>query len=207
MPYTYTAKALKLPINGVDKTFELKDAVARAATVGGIHFLGTTTTALTDGSEATSITVGGEAISVSNGDVAVYGGAEYIYSTADNKWHEFGDLSGLGSLAIEDDALIDDYTPVGTFTGFDVELNVIDSKYVIADNENDVGSVTAGSADSLTMTVPANSETLQISFSASTPTAVTLPTFTQQDIATGVTSVTQPTFGANAVTVTAAPAV
>ena len=202
----YVAKALQLPINGVNKTFELKDAVARAATIGGTHYLGVTTTALTDGSEVTSITISGASVSVSNGDVVIYGNAEFVYASADSKWHEMGDLSSLGDLAYENSAVISGFTPEGEFDDFDVTPTVEEGAYVIADNSTDVGSVSAGTADSLTMSVPTNTETLQISWTAGTPTAVTLPTFTQQDIVTGITSVDQPTFSADPQSVTAEPA-
>ena len=45
---------IKLP-SGV--TYDIKDAVAREAMAGGTHFLGITSTALTDGSQITSILI------------------------------------------------------------------------------------------------------------------------------------------------------
>lgn len=100
------------------KTVELKDAVARAAIQGGTYFLGVTTTALTDGSGTSTITIAGESKTAVNGNMAVYGNKEFIWASADNKWHELGDLTNLGALALKDSAS-GTYTPTGTvaFTG------------------------------------------------------------------------------------------
>lgn len=94
-------------------TYDLKDATARAAITGGTSFLGVTTTALTDGSTASTIVVGGSNVNAVNGGMAIYGSKEFIYSSSDNKWHEFGDTSGLGDLAYKDSAS-GNFTPGGT---------------------------------------------------------------------------------------------
>ena len=196
----YVAKALSMPItvdgSKVSKTFELKDAAAREATVGGIHFKGVTTTALTDGATTASIQVGSPAAAYTpaHGDIVAYLNKEFIYDKPGNDtgvWHEFGDISELGDLAAKSSAS-GSYTPAGDLDDFDVTLTIDEGSYVMDDPSTDGGSVTAGSADSLTMNV--SGSTLQISWTAGAPTEVTLPTFTQQDIVTGVTSVTQPSF-------------
>ena len=102
-------------------TYNLKDATARAAIAGGTSFLGITTTALTDGSEATTIAIGGEDVSAVNGGIAIYLNKEFIYSNTDSKWHEIGDTTDLGDLAYKDSAS-GNYKPEGTvskptFTG------------------------------------------------------------------------------------------
>ena len=204
------AVALSLPVivdgTSVQKTFELKDAAAREATVGGVHFVGETSTVLSDGSTASSIYIGDPATAYSpkNGDIVAYGNKEFIYvkiGSGTGSWKEFGDLTGLGSLATQDSASHVDFVPEGDVDDFDVALSVEEGAYVISDITSDVGSVSAGIADVLSMSVVSN--TLQISWTAGTPTSVTLPSFTQQDIAYGVSSVTQPTFSASAQTITA----
>lgn len=102
-------------------TYDLKDATARAAIAGGTSFLGVTTTELTDGSEATTIVVGGNNVTAVNGGMAIYGTKEFVYSTSDNKWHEFGDTTDLGALAYKDSVSVN-VKPEGsvsqpTFTG------------------------------------------------------------------------------------------
>ena len=262
-------------------TYTIKDATARAATVGGLVLLGVTTTALTDGSTTNPIKINNVDTTAVNGSLAIYGGKEFVWVEFDAQWHEFGDTSDLGALATKDSAS-GTYTPAGTvsqptfsgtaatikpkvtaagsvaistgsgtanytpagsvsqpsFTGASmtstgnftpagsvtiskgtgtanytpegtvsqptttVELNTA-SKYV-ASSATGGGSVTAGSAASCTLpvlTTTVANETLTIgwtagSFTANTPTAVTLPSFSSQTIATGVKSATttQPTF-------------
>ncbi len=100
------------------KTVEIKDAVARAAIIGGTYFLGVTTTALTDGSTTNPITINEQSVTAVNGNQVVYGNKEFVWASADSKWHEMGDLTGLGDLALKDSAS-GSYTPEGTveFTG------------------------------------------------------------------------------------------
>jgi len=102
-------------------TYDLKDATARAAIVGGTSFLGVTTTELTDGSEVTTIVVGGQDVTAVNGGMAIYQSKEFVYSSSDGKWHEFGDTTDLGALAYKDSAS-GNFKPDGTvskptFTG------------------------------------------------------------------------------------------
>lgn len=84
-------------------TYDIKDAVARdaiAALEGGSYFLGVTTTALTDQATTNPITVGGQSVTAKNGNIVVYGNAEFVFNGT--KWFEFGDLSTLGTLAYKD---------------------------------------------------------------------------------------------------------
>lgn len=102
-------------------TYDIKDATARAAIAGGTTFLGITTTPLTDGATTSVIKIDNENINAVNGGIAIYQNKEFIYSTGDNKWHEIGDTTNLGALAMKDTASAS-YTPAGsvsqpTFTG------------------------------------------------------------------------------------------
>lgn len=83
-------------------TYDIKDAGAReliAQLQGGSYFLGVSTTALTDGATTNPINIDGETnpVTAVNGNMAVYGNAEFIFNGT--KWIEFGDLSNLGTLA------------------------------------------------------------------------------------------------------------
>lgn len=109
-------------------TYDIKDTVAREAAAGGVKYAGVTTTELTDGSSVSQIVVAGETINAENGMLAIYGQKEFIYSTVDNEWHEFGDLSSLGALAYADTAT-GSYTPAGTvsqptFSGTETSVTV-----------------------------------------------------------------------------------
>lgn len=243
-------------------TYDIKDAVARQQIAGGVHYVGVTTTALTDGATTNPITIGGNSYTAANGDMVVYGNQEFIFSGDDNAWHEFGDLSGLGDLAYQDTATgnftpagtvsqptftgstmtsTGDFTPAGTvsqptFTGTEGNVSVsgtpsgtigvgtgsanytpggtvsaptitvtpASSTGYVANSATGGGTVTAGTAASATMPVLSTSvsnETLVLnwtdgSFTANTPTAVTLPSFTSKTIVTGISNAeaSQPAF-------------
>ena len=234
-------------------TYDFKDAAARATAAGSIQLKGATTTALTDEATTNPIQIDGAPYTAVANDDVFYNKAEYVFDGT--KWHEFGDMSGLGDLAMKDSTTAS-YTPAGTvsqptFTGTQGNLRVDGkpmgnittgtgtSNYTpagtiskgtgtanytpegsvstptitvtpsttttyVADSATGGGSVTAGTAASCTLptlTTTVANETLTIgwsagSFSANTPTAVTMPSFSSQTIATGISSATssQPSF-------------
>ena len=96
----------------------VKDEVAREAIQGGTHFRGVTSTALSDGAATNPIMIGEQSYTAVNGDIVAYGNKEFIFAELDSKWHELGDLTGLGALALKDEAS-GSYTPAGevTFSG------------------------------------------------------------------------------------------
>lgn len=204
----YTISQFTMPSGDI---LELKDKVAREAVAGGTFFKGVTTTALTDGATTTTITVGEQSVTVANGDIAVYGNKEFIYASADSKWHELGDVSMLGALAVKDSAS-GSYTPAGSveasFSGTSISytpagsvskpnVTVTPTNATIAEFAS-AGSVTAGSAASATMptltfTPDGSTENLTISwtdgsFTANVPTAVTLPTSKETSVMTGASA-------------------
>ena len=80
---------------------------------GGVNFLGTTTTALSEGSTANPITIDGKSVTAKQNDVATYDGSEFMFNGT--AWSVFGGMSGLGDLAFKDSASAT-YTPQGTVT-------------------------------------------------------------------------------------------
>ena len=184
-------------------TYDLKDEVARAALASGTTFLGVTTTALTDGATTQTIVISGESVSAVNGGIAIYQNAEFIYASTDSKWHEIGDTTGLGALALKDSAT-GQYTPAGSVSTPTITVTPSTTTKYVASSATGGGAVTAGSAAACTLpvlTLSVANENLTIgwsagSFTANTPTSVTLPTFSSQTIATGISSATstQPTF-------------
>ena len=92
-------------------TYEIADATARAQQVGAIILRGETTTALTNGATVNPIQIGGESFSAHANDAVFYGQKEFVFDGAN--WHEFGDMSGLGSLAMKNSAS-GNFTPAGT---------------------------------------------------------------------------------------------
>ena len=112
-------------------TYNIKDTVARAAAVGGMHFLGVSLSEIADGTANVAIiktnsgtntanryytgtaptgttgTYSGVTYTLKNvaliaGDVVIYGRMEFVFSTSDNCWHELGSTGILGKLAYKD---------------------------------------------------------------------------------------------------------
>lgn len=92
-------------------TYDIKDAVARATLVGGVHYVGKTNTALTDGATTKPIKIYDAEIAKwepydqANGDVVIYEKAEgrhleFIWNG--NHWDEFGSTGELGTAAFID---------------------------------------------------------------------------------------------------------
>lgn len=104
--------------------YKIKDAEAREAIkgiAGAMHFIGVSSIEITDGLTKNPITVGELSVTAKNGDVAVYGNSEFVFSEADGKWHELGSTSRIKALAYKDSAT-GNFTPSGavskpTFTG------------------------------------------------------------------------------------------
>lgn len=167
-------------------TYDIKDSVARMNQSGAMHYLGITSTAITDGSTTGTITIDGTTVTLGasdSGAVVIYGEQEYVWNGT--KWQEFGSSGSLKALAFKDSAS-GSYTPEGTCSGTSVTLAT-----------TTVNSITAvGTLPELTMSV--SNETLNIAF-----TQGTLPTKGgDTTVATGtVSSVTQPTFSGTPATV------
>ena len=109
--------------------YDIKDAQARAdiaglqiAASGGMHYLGATTTPLTDGATNSTISIGGQTVTPIAGDIVIYDDKEFILSgTSPAHWNEFGSTGSLKALAFKDNAS-STYKPAGTvskptFTG------------------------------------------------------------------------------------------
>ena len=94
-------------------TYDIKDAVARASLGGAIIIRGTTTTALTDEATTNPITIDGNSYTAVANDAVFYNKKEFVFDGT--KWHEFGDMSGLGDMA-EADTASTSYTPAGSVT-------------------------------------------------------------------------------------------
>lgn len=176
------------------EAYDIKDAVARAAigTISGaMTYLGTTTTAISDGSTTTPITIGGKTVVPAAGDVVIYGNSEYVWSDTESKWREFGSTGSLKALAFKDSAS-GSYTPAGTVSAPEVSVSVNTTSV------KPFGS--AGTLPSCTlpqMTATVSGETLTLGWTAGSFDAGTLPSAgTTTTVATGIKSATAtaPTF-------------
>lgn len=166
-------------------TYDLKDAKARTQiealrgqVTGQVHYVGVTTTALTNQSTTKPIQIGGANYTQVNGDIVIYGEEEFIWSDSDDKWHEFGSTGSLKGLAFKDSAS-GSMTPAGTVS---VALN--------SASVTPMGS--AGKLPSATMpklSVGVSSETLTLGWTDGSFDAGSLPTAGNPiNVATGVKS-------------------
>lgn len=161
---------------------EVYDEVAREAIKGGTHFIGVTSTALTDGSSTNPITIADKSVTAVNGDIVAYANKEFIFSDNDSKWHELGDLTGLGALALKDEVSAV-YTPAGTISKPDVTVTptAVGVKEISAE-----GSVTTGTIKEFSTEGSVTNGTIKelsadgsvVAGTANTPTQVVLPTLT-----------------------------
>ena len=175
---------------------EVYDEVARQAISGGTHFLGVTSTTITDGSATNPITIGGESVTAGNGDIVVSGNKEFIFASFDSKWHELGDTTGLGALALKD-SVSAVYTPAGTISKPNVTVTPtsVSVKEISADGSvttgtvkeiSAEGSVTSGTIKEFSADGSVTTGTVKelsadgsvVAGTANVPTAVTLPTLT-----------------------------
>ena len=117
--------------------YDIKDSTARqqiqdieASITGAMHYVGITTTPLTDGSTTSTIVIDGESETFTARDagaVAIYGNEEFVWNGT--KWQEFGSTGSLKALAFKDTASTT-YTPAGsvsqpTFTGNAATINAV----------------------------------------------------------------------------------
>lgn len=183
------------------QSYDIKDAQARSdiadiqrAITGGIHFIGETTTALTDGATTNPITINSQSVTAVSGDLVIYDNKEFLYDGS--KWIEMGDLSVLGALAYKNSASTT-YTPAGTvsqpsFTGSSTTVS-------ISAEASESGNYTpAGSVSAPTISLSSGGSTTTVN----SITAVgTLPSFTatvaSETLTMGWSAGTLPTKGSD----------
>lgn len=170
-------------------TYDIKDAVARAGIAGAIVIRGTTTTPLTDESTTNPIVVNGESYTAIANDAVFYNKKEFVFDGT--RWHEFGDMTGLGDLATKDTAS-GSYTPAGTISAPTVDIDTPGTTTTV-NSITDVGTLP-------TLTTTVSNEILTIGFSQGTlPTKGNDVTVKTGD---GSYTATAPTFSGTTDTIT-----
>lgn len=197
-------------------SYNLKDAQARSdiETIknnqsSAMHYIGTTTTPLSDGAGTNPITIGDKSVTVKSGDVAIYQEMEFIFSGTDNQWHEYGSTGSLKALAFKDSAS-GSYKPAGgvsqpTFNGTekDISLSVTPSGNVtISEGTSSTKNYTPkGTVSTPTITVTPNTSKVN-----SITDVGTLPTFSatvaNENLTLAWTDGTLPTKGSDTTVVT-----
>ena len=94
-----------------------------------MHYMGISSTAITDGSTTATLTIDGTSTTFAAADagaVVIYGEKEYVWNGT--KWQEFGSTGSLKALAFKDSAS-GSYTPAGgvsqpSFTGTSKSVSV-----------------------------------------------------------------------------------
>lgn len=134
MATQYISK-VQLPNN--DTVYEIKDTYARSAIeqlADFTHYLGVTTTTITDGSTTSTIVIGGVSWTAGTaydednhkfgpGCIVTLNSGEDLYTAADfvwngTQWQKFGNPSKLGKLAYKDSATVSGtITATSTYTG------------------------------------------------------------------------------------------
>lgn len=108
---------IKLPSGSV---YNIKDEVARQTLAGAIKVKGATTTELADEATTNPITINSESYTAIANDAVFYNKKEYVFDGT--KWHEFGDMSGLGGLATKG-SVSATYTPAGSVAAPTIEVS------------------------------------------------------------------------------------
>ena len=170
---------------------ELEDEVAKLS--NATHWLGVTTTSLTDGSTTNPITINGDSVTAVSGDIVQdSNGNEYIFNGT--AWQALGSSVGtLKAFAYADTGDVT-ITPAGTNSSSSVSgtCSVTPSGSVsgtaVTLSTTSVGSVTNAGA------MP----TYTVSNGVLTISAGTVPTVSSVTVADGVDTVTDPTFTGSA---------
>lgn len=136
------------------------------------HWIGVTTTTLSDGSTTNPITINGESVTAVSGDIVEdSAGTEYIFNGT--AWQEFGkNIGTLKAFAYADTGAVT-ITPRGTVSGTSVNLT-----------SSSVGSVTN----------PGSMPTFTVSNEILTISAGSAPEVENVTVATGIDTVVDPSF-------------
>lgn len=164
-------------------TYDLKDSKAwsdiadiKSSITGAMHWLGYTTTDLTDGATTNPIIIDEESVTAVAGDVTAVAGSgsgsaadkEFVFNGT--KWQEYGSTGSLKALAFKDNASAS-YTPAGTNASSSVSFSGTTSETVLKaiDDAAVAPSFTEGAFSAGTLP----------SFTEGAFSAGTLPSFTE----------------------------
>lgn len=146
-------------------------------------YLGTTTTAISDGSTVNTVVIGEETVTAKAGNIVQYGNSEFIWSDIEGKWRELGSTGSLKALAFKDSATAS-YKPDGTvsqpsFTGKAATL-AVKTKAVgtvaISKGTGTANYTPQGTVSAPAVSVAVNTASVKPFGSAGTLPSCTLPT-------------------------------
>lgn len=147
-------------INAQVETNKTDIATLKTAVAGGVHFRGTTTTKITDGSTTATISINGTNYTAKNGDVVIYqannAGAEdrekeFIWvqpeGSTSGHWEVLGDLSRVATLEtwrnklVKDDAAVEHKFVTEVDIAADGTVTINRAQPTSADVSHDGGTV------------------------------------------------------------------
>lgn len=174
--------------NGI--TYDIKDAIARAtieSITGAMHYIGTTSTEIMDGSNVNPISIGSNSVLAEAGDVVIYGNSEFVWSNSESKWREFGSTGSLKALAFKDTAS-GSYTPAGTisqpnFTGTNATISADytpSGTVAISKGTGTANYTPEGTVSAPTVSITMNTSNIKPFGSAGTLPSCTLPEMTAE---------------------------
>lgn len=170
------------------RTYDIADSYARSLIGGSIHIVGETSTALTDLATTNPIDIidtpgtppTTHSYTAVQNDAVYYSHKEFVFDGTN--WHEFGDITGLGSLAFKNSA-----SGNGDLTGATASAPVVTLATTTIDTMTNAGTMFSATVDGTTLQLNPG----------------TAPTKGSATVASGsVTSVTAPTISGGTVTVT-----
>ena len=199
----------KLSLNGT--AYTIKDAWVRAeveevksAIAGGTHFIGVTTTELTDGATTNPVTIGGESVTAVQGDIVLFAVAngegtinkEFIFDGT--KWQEFGSQGLLKALAYKDSASGSASVPIASAITFNDYTPSVDKGTLAVTTATGTLAVTT-TEDTATGTFSPAAITIAASTVTLTPTtgtftALTDVTYTEATATLSISATTSSSF-------------
>ena len=159
--------------------YDIKDAQARAdiaglqiAASGGMHYLGTTTTPLTDGATNSTVSIGGQSVTPIAGDIVIYINLknDVTNATANNQWQilpstvasnkayfYYTGILGAGETSSQliDSVKLADSVTQDMYKYFDFDLNVeLKSAQVIYDDNGNVVATAVNGDNTVSPAIP-----------------------------------------------------
>ena len=149
--------------------------------VNPMHFLGTTTTPISDGSTDDPITIGDQSVHPQPGDVVLYDGKEFVWGPA--QWNEFGSTGSLHAMAFADTASGTVTYDKATGGSVSVPQASQTTKYVKIAKKTAGSVATNGTSDAIaTVSAPTSTFLTSLPSTNTTGTAVTSVTTSTADV-------------------------
>lgn len=135
-------------------TYALRDSRVDSIISQGTKWVGTTTTAIADGSTTSVITINGESHTAEIGDITAYNIMEFIWNGT--IWQEFGSTGSLKELAFKDASDLTASTPVPATFSTTVSVDTAGGTATV-EGIDSVGSMPSFTVQNETLVITAGS--------------------------------------------------